>query len=187
MKTKHILTLATGLLISFTACKKDDDEVGYKASAVETVSFSSPKEAAPGPSGDFGVWYYNFDTKTSSENVGQVKFFGLYSGDFGLANEGLSLGYVDVDGKTLATLSLEDITKAGLTSVEKLSTGTWYTYGENHSTPPIANRYVVVYTGADIKTASNIYIIQLNSLSYEKKESGKYVGKISFSFKSFKK
>jgi hypothetical protein len=202
MKTNKFLPALCVLiaLISFVGCKKQVTEspatANVKTSAVALNSvtkatFTTPDSVAGVTGGNWGKVNYDLASNKTVGDSLQLNFDGTLCREIH-AGSGYTLGYVDIAGSSLSTVTLKDIQAAQVQLVDAAANSKestilkWYTYsdGKQYGLIPVKDRYVVLFKGISIVKASVLYVLQLNAIEYVPGQtSGYYFGGVSFNYK----
>ncbi|WP_419702025.1 hypothetical protein [Mucilaginibacter sp. NFX135] len=202
MKTNKFLPVLCVFiaLISFMGCKKQITESPATANAktsaltlnaVTKATFTTPDSVAGIVGSNGGKVNYDLASNKAAGDSVLLSFDGTLCKEIHAGN-GYTLGYVDITGSSLSTITLKDILATSLQLVDTTakgkenSTKNWYTYTDSkqYGLIPVKDRYVVLFKGSSIHQATVLYVLQLNTVDYiPGNTSGYYFGSLSFNYK----
>lgn len=189
------------LVTSFLGCKKQTitetpATSGLKTATaslntVQKAAFNTPDSVAEGTNGNWGKVNYDlYNNKTEGDSV-HLSFDGSLCREIHAGRE-YKLGYVDITGSSLSSISLKDLSSTSLMPIngtvkdKENTVSNWYTFSDGHQYGiiPVKDRYLVLYKGENIAKATVLYVLQLNAVDYiPGKTSGYYFGAITFNYK----
>lgn len=189
------------LAVLATSCKKDSETLSpslkttnniavIPVNSVVTGAFTTPLSSPGGSAGNWGDVYFDLANNTTTTAAGaQALFNGTFDGNIN-ANGDYKLAYADVTSTTLDAITKSAFTITNTKSAATLGSNTtvagWYAYDVvSHSSVAVPNRYVVVYKGSSVASATELYVLQIITVGYtaDPAAAGRFFGQISFNYK----